>query len=195
MPGPLSVRHFVLGMLVRSPMSGYDIKRMLKGMSWLIDTPSYGSVYSALHRLLDDGLVTLEIVPSKDKPPKKVYTIAESGKAELRDWLGQPAEENSSLRTFLMRLALAGQLSPEALHDQIERRRACVAAQHVSAGQGAEAMGDDVDIGQRLTQELVLAMASAELGWLDQVLDRLSKPSQRIQAAGEVKSSLGTVSA
>jgi PadR family transcriptional regulator AphA len=195
MPSLLSVRHLVLGMLVRNPMSGYDIKHVLKGMSWLIDTPSYGSVYTALHRLLDDGLVTLEVVPSKDKPPKKVYTIAESGRAALQEWLGQPAEENLSLRTFMMRLALAGQLSPEALLDQLERRRAHVAEQYSSAEHGAEALGTDGDMGQRLTQELILAMASAELGWLDQVLDRLSKPSQRTQVAGEVERGLGTTSA
>jgi PadR family transcriptional regulator AphA len=164
-------------------------------MGWLIDTPSYGSVYGALHSLRDDGMVTLEVVPNDDKPPKKVYTISESGKAELREWLEQPADEDSSLRTFIMRLALADQLSQEALVEHLERRRARVAEHGVGVEQDAREVYADAGIGQLLTQELVLAMARAEVGWLDNVLARLSKPSPGMEAAGEMKSSLGTVSA
>jgi PadR family transcriptional regulator AphA len=195
MPGPVSVRHFVLGMLVRSPMSGYDIKRALRGMGWLIDTPSYGSVYGALHGLRDDGMVTLEVVPNEDKPPKKVYTITGCGKTELQEWLGQPADEDSSLRTFIMRLALADQLSEEALVEHLECRRARVAEHGASVEQDMGQMDADVDIGQRLTRELILTMARAEVGWLDDALARLSKPSPSMEAAGEIESSLGTVSA
>jgi len=70
---------YLLGLLARWPMSGYDIKRFLKGLGWLVDSPSFGSLYPALHALLESGLVTVEVVPHHDKPPRKIYTITEKG--------------------------------------------------------------------------------------------------------------------
>ena len=41
----VSLRYFILGLLTQQPMSGYDIKRSLKGLIWLIGNPSGGSLY------------------------------------------------------------------------------------------------------------------------------------------------------
>ena len=57
------IRHFILGLLTQQPMSGYGIKRSLKSLSWLIDSPSFGSIYPALRTLQEDGLVTVEVAP------------------------------------------------------------------------------------------------------------------------------------
>jgi len=70
MASAVSIRHFILGLLNRQRMSGYDIRRFLKSLSWLIDSPSPGSLYPALHILLEDGLVTVEVVSRQDKPPR-----------------------------------------------------------------------------------------------------------------------------
>jgi DNA-binding PadR family transcriptional regulator len=50
----------ILGLLAQQPMSGYDIKRFLKSLSWLIDSPSFGSIYPTLRALREDDLVTME---------------------------------------------------------------------------------------------------------------------------------------
>ena len=44
--------HFMLGLLAGS--RGY-----LESLDWLIRSPSFGSLYPALHGLLKDGLVTV----------------------------------------------------------------------------------------------------------------------------------------
>ena len=36
-------------------MSGYDIKRLLKSLNWLVGSPSFGTLYPTLH----DGLVSV----------------------------------------------------------------------------------------------------------------------------------------
>ena len=59
----VSFRYFVLGLLAQRSMSGYDIKRFLKSLSWLIGSPSFGSLYPALHALLKDELVTVKVAP------------------------------------------------------------------------------------------------------------------------------------
>jgi PadR family transcriptional regulator AphA len=176
------IRHFILGLLTQQPMSGYDIKRFLKNLSWLIDVPSLGSLYPSLHALLKDGLVTVEVVARQDRPPRKIYTITETGEKALQAWLSQPSEPNASLKKFIMRLALASQLSQVGLLAHLEQRRARVVTQKASLEQSITE-GKGVDLGERLMLDYELSLAAAELAWLDGTLARLSKPSLSVEAA------------
>ena len=177
------VRHFILGLLAQQPMSGYDIKRFLKSLSWLIDVPSLGSLYPSLHALLRDGLVTVEVVESQERPSRKIYTITEAGEEALRAWLNQPSESNASLKKFVMRLALADQLSQVGLLAHLEQRRARVAAHKTALEQAIEAEDKGIDLGERLMLGYGLSLAVAELAWLDSTLARLSQPSLSAEAA------------
>ena len=87
----VSLRHFILGLLTQRPMSGYDIKRMLKSLSWLIGEPSFGSLYPALKALEQDDLVTMELEERANKPSRKLYNITEAGIRTLDEWISQPA--------------------------------------------------------------------------------------------------------
>jgi PadR family transcriptional regulator AphA len=176
------IRYFVLGLLTRQPMSGYDIKRFLKNLSWLVDVPSLGSLYPSLHTLLKDGLVTMEVVARQDRPPRKIYAITAAGEEALRAWLSQPSEPNASLKKFVMRLALAGRLSQVGLLAHLEQRRAHIAAQKVNLEQ-AIAEGENADLGEHLMLDYELNLAAAELAWLDSTLARLSQPSLSVEAA------------
>ena len=183
MAGTKSRRQLALGLLTQQPMSGYDIKRFLKGLSWLIDVPSLGSLYSSLHALLRDGLVTMEAVARQDRPPRKIYTITEAGKEALKVWLLQPVDSNASLKKFVLRLALVGQLSQVGLLAHLEQRRARVAAQRIALEQAIEAKDENTDLGERLMLDYGLSLATAELAWLDSTLARLSQPSLFVEAA------------
>jgi PadR family transcriptional regulator AphA len=189
------IRHFILGLLTRQPMSGYDIKRFLKNLSWLIDVPSLGSLYPSLHALLKDGLVTVEVAARQDRPPRKIYTITEAGREALRAWLSRPSESNASLKKFIMRLALAGQLSQVGLLAYLEQRRAGVTAQKMNVEQAIEAEDADADLGERLMLDYELNLAAAELAWLDSTLARLSQPSLSVEAAENEESSFVTLTA
>jgi DNA-binding PadR family transcriptional regulator len=183
MAGTKGIRHLVLGLLTQQPMSGYDIKRFLKSLSWLIDVPSLGSLYPSLHALLRDGLVTMEVVARQDRPPRKIYTITAAGEQVLQAWLNQPTESNVSLKKFVLRLILAGQLSQVGLLAHLEQRRARVAAQKIALEQAVEVKGENTDLGERLMLDYSLSLASAELAWLDSTLARLSQPSMFVEAA------------
>lgn len=174
----MSFRYFILGLLTRRPMSGYDIKRHLKSLGWLIGSPSFGSLYPALHALLKDGLATVEVIPREDKPPRKIYSVTEVGRRALQEWINQPAVPDASLKAFLMRLMLASHLSYSDLIAHLAQRRSQVAAHHSALGRVAEAL-DETDVGQRLVLDYGLAIASAELAWLDSTLNQLSQPSQQ----------------
>jgi PadR family transcriptional regulator AphA len=179
MASTVSIRHFILGLLTRQPMSGYDIKRFLKRQSWLIDGPSFGSLYPALHSLLENGLVTVEVIPRDDKPPRKIYTITETGRQVLGEWMDQPTSSGVSLKAFLMRLILASNLSYDRLITHLEQRHAQVTTHQLALEQSAGGMDEGADLGDRLALEYSLAVATAELAWLDRTIKSISQTERQ----------------
>jgi PadR family transcriptional regulator AphA len=173
----VSLRYFILGLLSQRPMSGYDIWQFIEGMSWLIGSPSWGGLYPALQALLRDGLALMEVIPGKGRPPRKIYTITDAGRTVLQEWMRKPSAP-SSLKAFIMRLILASHGSLSELIGQLGQRRSEVAS-HQSALQRAGVQDEQTgDLGRRLALDYGLAVACAELAWLDATLQRL------VQTAG-----------
>jgi DNA-binding PadR family transcriptional regulator len=170
--GTVSLRYLILGLLAQRPMSGYDIKRFFKGLAWLIGSPSSGSLYPILRALLQQELATVHVIPGVDRPPRKIYSITDAGSQALQVWLDQPAAANAPLKAFVMRLLLADGLAPALLAAHLRQRRKQVAA-HLASLQGTAAAGG----GQQLAVDYGLALATAELVWLDGVLGELPEQS------------------
>jgi hypothetical protein len=89
--------------------------------------------------------------------------------------MDRPVAPGVSLKAFVMRLILASNLSPAGLVAHLEQRHAQVAAHQLALEQTAQAMDDDMDLGERLALDYGLAVAAAELAWLDRTLARLSE--------------------
>ncbi len=170
----IGLRHFVLGMLLRQSLSGYDINRFLKSLGWLIGTPSFGSLYPVLHDLLDEGLVSMEIRPSIGKPARKIYSITKDGREALHDWLAQPMAQNAPLKAFVMRLLVEGGLPSTDLAAHLQQRRDQLTSQYPGLEQLAADAQEVIDPGLRLTLDYGLALARAELAWLDEAMTFLA---------------------
>jgi PadR family transcriptional regulator AphA len=186
----MSFRHFILGLLTQQPMSGYDIKLELQNLDWLVGNPSYGSLYPALHALEEDGLVTVEVESRRNRPSRKVYSITETGRAALNDWIKQPTGSNASMKTFVRRLILADNFSRVGLITQLHQRRAQVTAQRAALNDTHIGEYEDVGFGQQLALDYGMALAEAEVAWLDSTLDRLfeqSLPAEGAQGKGPSK--------
>lgn len=167
-------RHFILGLLTHQPMSGYDIKQFLASLGWLVGSPSFGAIYPALHALLKDGLVTVEVLSYENKPPRKIYTITEEGEQALRQWINQPTPSGVSSRAFTMRLILADHLSMDGLVKHLRQRFHQVAIHHAALERMSDDLEEEADLGQHLAVDYGMAIASAELVWLEGLLQRLS---------------------
>ena len=173
MGGKIGLRHLILGLLVQRPMSGYDIKRLLKGFSWLVGSPSFGSLYPALRSLLEEGLVMEECVSFQNKRGRRSYCITEAGKQALQEWSHQPAEPDASLKSFVMRLILAGNFSRPGLFAHLQQRRSQVAVHRATLNQMMGSPDKEMEPEQRLAHDFGLALATAELSWLDRTIKRL----------------------
>ncbi|MFL0248352.1 PadR family transcriptional regulator [Candidatus Clostridium stratigraminis] len=77
----------VLSMLSKEDWYGYDLSEYLSRHIDIAD----GSVYPLLRKLKSDGLVTTYLSEESGGPPRKYYTITESGKEyltnEKQQWL------------------------------------------------------------------------------------------------------------
>jgi DNA-binding PadR family transcriptional regulator len=116
----------------------------------------------------------MELESRPRKPSRKIYSITQAGRQKLQEWINRPAESNASLKAFLMRLILADNFSQVGLITQLSQRRAQITAHRADLEKKAELAVDRVNSGQRLALEYGLALATAELAWLDSALDRLS---------------------
>jgi len=169
----VSVRHLLLGLLTQESMSGYDIKSFLESLNWLIDSPSFGSLYPALHALQEDGLVTVEEVHCQGKPFRKIYTITKTGEQTLREEMNQPAAPDASLKTFLMRLILANNLSQPELVAHLQQRYSQVTARRATLEPITATADGTMNTGQHLAFGYGAALANAELVWLNSTLEQL----------------------
>jgi len=171
--GNRDFRHFILGLLFQQSMSGYDIKQYLESLGWLVGSSSFGAIYPALHGLLKDGLVTLEIMAYETKPPRKIYTITSAGNQALDEWICQPLLSGASSRAFVMRLLLATHLSHEGLVAHLRQRHQQVAKQQAALKQTVDKMDPPTDSGQRLAFDYGMTIANTELAWLEDLIAAL----------------------
>jgi DNA-binding PadR family transcriptional regulator len=171
--GNRDFRHFILGLLAQQPMSGYDIKQYLESLDWLVGNPSFGAIYPALHALLKDGLVALEVVAYENKPPRKIYSLTAAGKRVLDEWIHQPLLSGASSRAFVMRLLLATHLTQEGLVAHLKQRRQQVAEQQAALKQTIGSKELSPDVGQRLAFEYGMAVTDTELDWLEDLIASL----------------------
>jgi DNA-binding PadR family transcriptional regulator len=176
--GSANFRYFILGLLFKRAMSGYDIRRFLKSLGWLLGNPSFSVIYPALHALLKDDLVSVEVVPHPSRPARKIYTITEVGKRALQEWIAQPPPSSIGIRAFIMHLILAGDSSRAGLVAHLQRRREVTAAQHSALEQAVKELGEQASLGEHMAIEYGLRIASAEMAWLEDKLAQLSTDSE-----------------
>lgn len=185
--GAFTLRHCILGLLAQKPMSGYDIRRVMEKLGWLIGSPSYGSLYPALHALYDEGLVTVDVLAQAGKPDRKLYWPTEAGRRSLQDWVNQSGPADVTLKAFVMHLLLADSFSADGLIAYLLQRREQILAQQVALEASWSEADEQVGWGKSLALDYGRALASAELNWLDHVLNSLRYPlsgeeSQRAKA-------------
>lgn len=82
----------LLGLLVRGPLSGYELAQQMKGRISFFWQARHSQIYPELARLEAAGLVTHEAVAQRDRPDKKVYSPTEDGIYALRRWVESPTE-------------------------------------------------------------------------------------------------------
>lgn len=99
----MNVRTLCLSILHEGEASGYDIRRMCtEGEFAYFVEASYGSIYPALARLEEDGLVVSRVEQQDGKPARKVYSITSAGRTAFVGELSAPLGEDVFRSPFLL---------------------------------------------------------------------------------------------
>ena len=94
------LRLYLLKLLDEAPRHGYEVIRLLQDRFMGVYAPSPGTIYPRLARLEEDGLVTHEEIDGK-----KVYSITDKGREEIRGRLGELADLEDELTESLRDVA------------------------------------------------------------------------------------------
>lgn len=81
----------VLGFLMETKMTGYEIKKTMEKSTNFFFNTSYGNIYPTLKKLEEAGHLTSE-EEVKNGKLNKSYSITDSGRQIFRQWLGEHSD-------------------------------------------------------------------------------------------------------
>ncbi len=99
----MSLDHILLGML-RTPASGYDIKRDFSEGARHFWSAELSQIYPALKKLEERGWLTSRRQPPAKGPPRRVYRRTAEGRTELIRWLSSGPRMGTERFAYLAQL-------------------------------------------------------------------------------------------
>jgi DNA-binding PadR family transcriptional regulator len=176
----MDARVLCLGALHFGDASGYEIKKLFEeGDFRFFYETSFGSIYPALGRMVEDGLALVSEQAQDKRPDKKVYSITEKGRDLFAESLREPPAPDK-IRSDFCFLMLFAHLLPPATVDRLIRER--IAWYHEQIAQ-MESCDADEPPGGRFINGFGLAIYSGAAAYLEQNRARFVADLQR--EAGE----------
>ena len=114
----MDVKTMLLGFLMNSSMTGYEIKKRFSLSFSFFSGLSYGSIYPALRKLEQEGLITLKVEIQDGSPNRKVYTITDEGRKVFLENLRAPFALEQPKMAFLARLFYLLDQDTRCLHSK-----------------------------------------------------------------------------
>lgn len=113
----MSLKHGLLGLLNYGSMTGYELDKAFKNSLSFFWQAKTSQIYRELDDMERRGWLTSERIIQNEKPNKRLYTITDSGKEELGNWLlsseSDIADAMHLKSAFLMRVFFAGEMGTE----------------------------------------------------------------------------------
>ncbi len=124
----MDIRNLCLGLLTLGDASGYEIKQVFEDQLSHFYAASFGSIYPALTRLTEQGLVSCRAEAQSKRPDKKVYSITPAGRLAFLDALAEPPAPDRVRSDFLAVMMFADLLPANRVAELIDRRIAAYRA-------------------------------------------------------------------
>lgn len=111
----MSLKHGLLGILNYSDMTGYELAKTFKDSLSFFWQAQTSQIYRELNKMEEQGFLNSRIEIQSDKPNKRIYSITDSGKAELQNWLemDMPDEMTPTRSEALLRLFFSSERTTE----------------------------------------------------------------------------------
>jgi PadR family transcriptional regulator AphA len=117
----MDVRTICLGLLTRADATGYEIKKQFEedGFGHFAEA-SFGSIYPALSRLTEEGLVSVREETQEKRPDRKVYSITDKGHTRFLEALNRPVQEDHNRSAFAFAMLFSHLLPRERVQALLE---------------------------------------------------------------------------
>ncbi len=117
----MDVRTICLGILTRGDATGYEIKKLFEddGYQHFVEA-SFGSIYPALNRLTEEGLVSVREEAQEKRPDRKVYSITPAGRAAFIGALMKPLPEDRHRSPFVFAMLFSDLLPQSRVRTMID---------------------------------------------------------------------------
>jgi PadR family transcriptional regulator AphA len=166
----------VLGMLARSPGSGYELLGRIRRSVGYFWTPARSHVYSLLPRLVELGYASRSEVAQRHAPDKYVYAITHAGRRALAAWLSSPELiEGPPRNPFLVKLFFGGVLRREEIVAHVRERRERIAAELADLEELELALDREANVFGWLALRYGLEQDRTILRWADEALATLGE--------------------
>lgn len=111
----------VLGALSVEPMTGYAVREAIRNVLGHFWSESFGQIYPKLAELERQGHVERR---GPSRPGSSVFALTASGRARLKELLGQPIQPAQPRNGLMLRLFFGRHLGPEAARALVLEARA-----------------------------------------------------------------------
>ncbi|WP_136313444.1 PadR family transcriptional regulator [Actinomyces procaprae] len=165
----------ILGFLSEGPLHGYELRRRINELDGPGSHLSEGSLYPALARLEQAGLLVRTDEPGARGRPRRRLELTPAGHERLHELLRHPSDADvSSMPRFLVLLAFLSRLPDSAERTAVLRRRLKALREPAPAffyDDGAPRRSStEPDPYRRGMIGIAAASRRAETDWLEQVL-------------------------
>lgn len=106
----------ILGLLIESPMHGYELRKRLTGLLGAFRAFSYGSLYPALRRMQAEGLIAEDAAPAGTpvRRARRVYQLTDEGRRRFGELVADTGPHNYTDDGFGVHLAFFNRTPAEA---------------------------------------------------------------------------------
>ncbi|NLM21932.1 MAG: PadR family transcriptional regulator [Peptococcaceae bacterium] len=182
------LKYAILGLINRKPMTGYDLMIEFDKALASFWHAKHSQIYPELKKLTNENLITYETVIQGEKLEKKVYTITEKGKQELRKWIlrDEPLEPTPKdvfrLRAYFIELMTKDEIIQQ-FTAQLEKHQKKLAVLQSAMKNLLETKDISNVISEEFGDYIVLKGAimreQAYVDWLNECLAAVRKSDQK----------------
>jgi DNA-binding PadR family transcriptional regulator len=203
----------VLGLLHRTPMHGYELRKQLTNVLGMFRALSYGSLYPCLHELLAAGLIAEEhdepetaessgparpggparlngpARPRSGRRSLKVYRLTADGKERLQELLGEGGPAAWDDDGFGVHFAFFGQTRADVRLRILEGRRSRLEERMESIRAALTRTRERVDSYTLELHRHGLESVEREVRWLNELIASERQVASESQASGQANTS------
>ncbi|KAA0018471.1 PadR family transcriptional regulator [Antrihabitans cavernicola] len=176
----------VLGLLLGSPMHGYELRKRLTGLLGAFRAFSYGSLYPTLRRMQVDGLIAEEVGPvAVKRRARRVYQLTPLGIQRFSELVADTGPQNYTDDGFGVHLAFFSRTPAEARMRILEGRRRQVEERREGLREAIGRASGSLDRYTKQLHELSLESSEREVRWLNELIAAEQSPNSALPKEGE----------